>query len=141
VATVLEAAEVAYIAIEMDLPRFRAARRQGHEVVFGDARHHRILESAGLDRALLVVVTFDHLNAVERVLHRIKALDPAPASLVSTADDLDMAHFARLDATAVFPENLAAGLALADRALLLCGKTQDDSARIVNTVRAELIQG
>jgi CPA2 family monovalent cation:H+ antiporter-2 len=141
VATVLESAEIPYIAIEMDLTRFRAARRQGHEVVFGDARHHRILEAAGLDRALLVVITFDHHNAVERVLHRIKALDPAPASLVSTADDLDVAHFARLDATAVFPENLAAGLELADRALLLCGKTQDDAARIVNTVRAELIQG
>jgi monovalent cation:H+ antiporter-2, CPA2 family len=140
VATVLESAGIAYIAIETDLSRFRAARRQGHEVVFGDARHHRILEAAGLDRALLVVVTFDHLNTVERILHRIKGLEPAPASLVSTADDLDMARFARLAATAVFPENLAAGLALADRALLLCGKTQDDAARIVNTVRAELIQ-
>jgi monovalent cation:H+ antiporter-2, CPA2 family len=137
---VLESAEIAYIAIETDLSRFQTARRQGHEVVFGDARHHRILEAAGLDRAVLVVITFDHLNTVERILHRIKALEPAPASLVSTADDLDMAPVARLEATAVFPENLAAGLALADRALLLCGKSQDDAARIVNTVRAELIE-
>lgn len=141
VATVLESAEIGYIAIEGDLSRYRTARRQGHEVVFGDARHHRILEAAGLDRALLVIITFDHLNTVERILHRIKAIEPSPASLVSTADDLDMARFARLDATAVFPENLAAGLELADRALLLCGRTQDDAARIVNTVRAELVQG
>ncbi|MCS3743343.1 MULTISPECIES: cation:proton antiporter [unclassified Rhizobium] len=141
VATVLESADIPYIAIETDLSRYRAARRQSHEVVFGDARHYRILEAVGLERALLVVITFDHRNTVERVLHRIKALETAPASLVSTADDLDMAHLARLDATAVFPENLAAGLELADRALLLCGKTQDDAARIVNTVRAGLVQG
>lgn len=141
VAAVLESAEIHYIAIEMDLTRFRAARRQGHEVVFGDAQHHRILDAAGLDRALLVIITFDHLNAVERILNRIRALDPSPASLVSTADDLDVARFAGLNATAVFPENLAAGLELADRALLLCGRTQDDAARIVNTVRAELVQG
>jgi len=141
VATVLESAEIPYIAIETDLSRFRAARRQSHEVVFGDARHHRILEAAGVERALLVVITFDHRNTVESILHRIKALEPAPASLVSTADDLNLADFARLDATAVFPENLAAGLELADRALLLCGKTQDDAARLVNTVRAELAQG
>ena len=32
------------------------------------------------------------------------------------------------------------GLALADRALLLCGKTEDDAARIVNRVRAELAE-
>lgn len=140
VATVLEAAGIAYIAIETDLARFRTARRQGHEVVFGDARHHRILEAAGLDRALLVAITFDHMNTVEGILHRIRSIEPGPASLVSTADDLDVAHFASLEATAVFPENLAAGLALADRALLLCGKTEDDAARIVNRVRAELAE-
>jgi monovalent cation:H+ antiporter-2, CPA2 family len=141
VATVLESAKIPYIAIEMDLHRFRAARRQGHEVVFADARHHRILEAAGLDRALLVAITFDQLSTVERILHRVRTLEPTPASLVSTADDLDIARFLQLDATAVFPENLAAGLALADRALLLCGKTEDDAARIVNTVRAGLVQG
>ncbi|ACP21541.1 putative glutathione-regulated potassium-efflux system protein (plasmid) [Sinorhizobium fredii NGR234] len=140
VATVLESADIAYIAIELDLTRFRAARRQGHEVVFGDARHHRILEAAGLDRAQLVILTFDRHGAVERILHQIKTLDPAPASLVSTADDLNMARFSQLDATAVFPENLAAGLSLADRALLFCGKTQDEAACIVSTVRAELIK-
>jgi CPA2 family monovalent cation:H+ antiporter-2 len=139
VATVLETAGTSYIAIESDLRRFRAADRQNREVVFGDAGHHRILEAAGLNRALLVVITFDHLDTVERILHRIKALESGPASLVSTADDLDMARFTELDATAVFPENLSAGLELADRALLLCGKTQDDSARIVNAVRAELV--
>ena len=49
-----------------------------------------------------------------------------------------MARFSRLGVTAVFPENLAAGLGLADQALLLCGKTQNEAARIVSTVRAEL---
>lgn len=140
VATVLEAADIAYIAIEDDLARFQTARRQGHEVVFGDATHRRILEAAGLERAELVILTFDRHNAVARILHQIKTLESPPASLVSTRDDLDMARFSQLEATAVFPENLAAGLSLADRALLLCGKTQDEASRIVSTVRAELIE-
>lgn len=140
VATVLESADIAYIAIELDLARFQVARRQGHEVVFGDARHHRLLAAAGLDRALLVVVTMDRYDAVQRILHQVKAVDPAPSSLVSTPDDMEMARFALLDATEVFPENLAAGLSLADQALLLCGKTQEDAARIVSAVRMELIK-
>jgi len=141
VATVLESAEVPYVAIEMDLPRFRTAQRKSQKVVFGDAGHRRILEAAGLDQAVLVVITFDHQGTVKRILHQVKALERAPASLVSTADDLDIADFAKLNATAVFPENLAAGLALADRALLLCGKTKDDATRVVDTVRVELVQG
>jgi CPA2 family monovalent cation:H+ antiporter-2 len=135
---VLESAEVAYIAIELDVARFRAAQRQGHTVVFGDARHHRILEAAGLGHAQLVVLTFDRHNAVERILHHARQSNATLASLVSADDDRDIARFKQLGATAVFPENLAAGLGLADQALLLCGKSQDEAARIVTTVRAEL---
>jgi K+:H+ antiporter len=40
-------------------------------------------------------------------------------------------------AAAVFPENLAAGLALAHQALLLTGFTQDDTAGVITKVRAE----
>ena len=140
VATVLETADIPYIAIETDLARFRVARRQGHEVVFGDASHHRILEAAGLDRAQLLILTFDRLKAVDRVLHQVKKRDAGLASLLSTADDLDMTRFLQFGPTAVFPENLAAGLGLADQALVLCGKTKDEAARISNTVRAQLIE-
>jgi CPA2 family monovalent cation:H+ antiporter-2 len=138
VATVLESAAIPYIAIELDLARFRTARRQSHAVVFGDARHHRVLEAAGLDQAQLVIVTFDRDKAVEHILRQVKQVDTPPVTLVSAEDDLDMARFAQFGATAVFPENLAAGLGLADQALLLCGKTQDEAARIVSKVRTEL---
>lgn len=138
VATVLEAAEIDYIAIEHDLARFRAAQRQGHNVVFGDASHSRILDAAGIRHAQLLVLTFDNHRAVERILHHARQRATALASLISTADDREVVRFAELGATAVFPENLAAGLGLADQALLLCGKTQEEAARIVTSVRAEL---
>ena len=38
----------------------------------------------------------------------------------------------------MFPENFATSIGLADQALLLCGKSQDEAARIVTTVRSEL---
>jgi monovalent cation:H+ antiporter-2, CPA2 family len=41
-------------------------------------------------------------------------------------------------AAIVFPENFAAGLALADQVLLLSGFTQENAAKVVTTVRAEL---
>lgn len=138
VATALESADIAYVAVELDIARFRAARRQGHQVVFADAMHHRILELVGLDRARLVILTFDRDNAVERILLEIGKRDPAPASLVSIADELDMTRLSQHRATAIFPENLAAGRALADQALLLCGKTQEQAASVVNSVRSKL---
>jgi monovalent cation:H+ antiporter-2, CPA2 family len=41
-------------------------------------------------------------------------------------------------AAIVFPENFAAGLALADQVLLLGGLTRENAAKVVTTVRAEL---
>jgi monovalent cation:H+ antiporter-2, CPA2 family len=138
VALVLEAAHVQYIAVEADLARFRSAKQQGLNVVFGDASRKRILEAAGLTRARVIVVTFDHRHAVERLLHHVRQDGPIIPSIVSTKDDRDLLTMVAAGAAIVFPENFAAGLALADQVLLLSGFTQEDAAKVVTTVRAEL---
>jgi CPA2 family monovalent cation:H+ antiporter-2 len=138
VALVLEAAKTSYIAIESDLMRFRRAKQSGHKVVFGDAGRKRVMEAAGVARARLVVITFDRRHLVERILHHVRRHNPALSSIVSAADDQELSSLARAGAGTVFPENVAAGLALADQVLLVCGFTQDDAASIVTAVRAEL---
>ena len=138
VSLVLEAAKVPYIAVESDLIRFRRAKKAGHKVVFGDAGRKRVLGAAGVARARLVVVTFDRRHAVERILHYAREQNPAVSSIVSAADDQEVPTLARAGASTVFPENVAAGLALADQVLLVCGFSQDNAANIVTTVRAEL---
>jgi CPA2 family monovalent cation:H+ antiporter-2 len=42
---------------------------------------------------------------------------PAVSSIVSAADDQEISSLARAGASSVFPENVAAGLALADQAI------------------------
>jgi CPA2 family monovalent cation:H+ antiporter-2 len=138
VSLVLEAAKVPYIAVESDLIRFRRAKKSGHNVVFGDAGRKRVLEAAGVARARIVVVTFDRRHAVQRVLHYAREQNPAVSSIVSAADDQEILPLARAGACTVFPENFAAGLALADQVLLVCGFSQDNAAKIVTTIRAEL---
>jgi monovalent cation:H+ antiporter-2, CPA2 family len=138
VSLVLEAANVPYIAVESDLMRFRRAKQSRHKVVFGDAGRKRVLEAAGVIRARLVVLTFDRHHAVERVLHHVRAQDPAISSIVSVADDQEIISIVRAGASTVFPENVAAGLALADQVLLVCGFSRDAAANVVTAVRAEL---
>jgi len=138
VATALDAAKIPYIAIESDLARFKEAQRQGHTIVHGDATHRRILATAGLAKARLVVVTFDRHAAVERILKFAREGEAAIPCVVSTADDRDITSLVAAGATVVFPENLAAGLALADQSLLLCGLTRQEAGQIITTLRAEL---
>jgi CPA2 family monovalent cation:H+ antiporter-2 len=138
VATALEAAKLPHIVLEVDLARCRDAQRQGHAVVHGDAAHRRILSAAGLARARLVVITFDRRSAVERILAFAREQETAVPSVVSAADDRDTGPLVDAGATVVFPENLAAGLALADQSLLLCGFSQEEAGRIITALRAEL---
>src|SRR5260370_8835684 len=123
VSLVLEAAKVPYIAVESDLMRFRRAKKSGHKVVFGDAGRKRVLEAAGVTRARLVVVTFDRRHAVERILHYAREQNPAVSSIVSVPDDQEIISFVRAGASTVFPENLAAGLALSHPALSCSGSS------------------
>ncbi len=138
VATAFEAAKIPHIAIETDLGRFKEAQRLGHMIVHGDAAHRRILSAAGLAKARLVVITFDRHSAVERILKFANEQQMAIPCVVSTADDLEITPLVKAGANVVFPENLAAGLALADQSLLLCGLTQEEAGRIITTLRAEL---
>jgi len=138
VALVLEAAKAPYLAIESDLMRFRRAKKSGHKVVFGDAGRKRVMEAAGVARARLVVVTFDRRHLIEHILHFVRQQNPAASSIVSATDDQELSSLARAGASTVFPENIAAGLALADQVLLVCGFSQDDAASIVTAARAEL---
>ncbi|MBB2754600.1 UNVERIFIED_ORG: CPA2 family monovalent cation:H+ antiporter-2 [Rhizobium aethiopicum] len=138
VATAFEAAKIPFIAIECDLARFREAQRQGHTIVHGDAAHRRILSAAGLAKSRLVVITFDRPSAVERILKFASEQQMAISCLVSAADDRDITALVGAGAKVIFPENLAAGLALADQSLLLCGLTQEEAGRIVTALRAEL---
>jgi CPA2 family monovalent cation:H+ antiporter-2 len=138
VALTLEAAKIPYVALEFDVTRFRQAKHLGHNVVFGDARRGGILAAAGLGRARLLVITFDRRPAVERILHLARRSNPLMPRIVSAGDAHDVSSLAKAGATVVFPENLAAGLALADQTLLMCGLTQDRAAQIITAIRAEL---
>jgi CPA2 family monovalent cation:H+ antiporter-2 len=138
VAVVLEAARLPYIAIEADVGRFRAAKRLGHHVVFGDASRAGILARAGSRNARVIVVTFSEVRAIERLLHHARSRQPELLALISVDDDREVAKIAAAGATVVFAENLAAGLELGAETLHLHGLSRDDAAGIVAEARATL---
>jgi CPA2 family monovalent cation:H+ antiporter-2 len=136
VAVVLELAGVPYIAIESDVDRFRAARSAGHNVVFADASHSRILDRSGIERAGAVVITFSDRQSVQRVLHHAQYRNARAALIVSAADDADLPALVEAGATVVFPEHVAAGLALAGQVLRLSGRSEEQTARLLTQARA-----
>jgi CPA2 family monovalent cation:H+ antiporter-2 len=139
VAVVLELAGVPYIAIESDVDRFRRAKTAGHNVVFADASHSRILDRSGVERARAVVVTFNEWQSVQRVLRHARHRAAQVSLIVSAADDADVSALVEAGATVVFPEHLAAGLALAGQVLRLGGHSEEQTARILTQAREQIM--
>jgi CPA2 family monovalent cation:H+ antiporter-2 len=138
VAAALEAAGLAYVAIEKDFARYRRARDQGYRVLFADAGRLGVLAGAGADRCRLIVLTFDSPRESGRILAKAKHAAPHVHRLASAPDEASSAELIAQGADVVFPENLAAGLGLADQALLLCGLDQEAAAHLITELRARL---
>jgi CPA2 family monovalent cation:H+ antiporter-2 len=138
VAAALGAAGVPYVALEKDFRRYREARERGVRVLFADAARTGALAAAGLERSRLLVLTFDTEPDAARILHWAQDGAPRSRRLVSASDESAAAGLKAQGADVVFPENLAAGLGLADQALLLWGLDQQEAARVVTALRATL---
>jgi CPA2 family monovalent cation:H+ antiporter-2 len=138
VAAALGAGGIAYVALEKDFRRYREARAQGLRTLFADASRAGALAAAGLGRSRLLVLTFDAEPDAGRILHWAKHERPGAHRLASASDESSASELAARGADVVFPENLAAGLGLADQALLLSGLDQDAAARLVTELRAKL---
>jgi len=138
VAAALQAAGIGYVALERDFRRYREAQAQGLQVRYADASRGGVLTAAGLSRSRLVVLTFDAARDAGRILDWAKADAPQSRRLASALDEASAAQLVAQGAEVVFPENLAAGLGLADQALLLCGLDQEEAARVVTGLRRRL---
>src|SRR3989442_1233713 len=88
-AHLLEQERIDFLALDTDPERVRAAAAAGEKVVYGDASRHETLVAAGIARASALVITFADTQLALRILHHVRALNPALPVVVRTLDDAD----------------------------------------------------
>ncbi|MFA5170603.1 MAG: cation:proton antiporter [Sulfuriferula sp.] len=120
-ARLLESEDIAYIALDADPARVKAASAAGESVVFGDASKREVLMAAGLNRARGMVITFADLHASMKILSLVQEIRPDLPVIVRTHDETDLDALKIAGAAAVVPEVLEGSLMLASHALLLLG--------------------
>ena len=124
-----------YIALDLDPVRVRDARTAGELVNYGDATHREMLEAAGLNRARVLVVSFDDVVSALKIISQVRAVHPKLPILVRTRDDADLERLQKAGATEVVPETLEASLMLASHLLVLLGIPLSRILRHVQQVR------
>ena len=140
IARFLEKENFSYIAIDLDPVRVREAREAGEAVTYGDSTHLDILESAGLDRAVAMLISFDETRATLKILENTRNRRPDMPILVRTRDDSDLEVLQEAGATEVVPETLEASLMLMSHLLMLLGIPVSSVLRHVRDVRSDRYQ-
>ena len=134
VSRLLKIEAIPYMVVDADPIRVQESQSAGEPVYFGDVKQKDILRSVGIERAKLVLITFDQHEKAMSVIHLVKSLYPDLPVVVRTRKDHRMEELLAAGASQVVPEILEGSLMLVTQVLQLSGVPM---SRILKRVRKE----
>ncbi|WP_028864102.1 monovalent cation:proton antiporter family protein [Psychromonas aquimarina] len=117
----LRSESLPFIVLDRDPMRVKEAREGGEMIEFGDASRREILLVAGIEKARLLIITFDDLQRSLTLLEQIRSVNPNVKVLVRTKNDNGLDMLKDAGATEVIPEVLEGSLMLVAHVLYLSG--------------------
>lgn len=136
IAGVLDRQDIRYIAIERDTALVKSARAQGRPIRLGDSSRLEVLRSAGLDRAVAVVVTIADKDATEHLTSEIRRFAPRLPVFARARDKKHARRLHELGATMAVPETIEGSLRLAELLLIESGTDEEVANRRIEMERA-----
>jgi len=127
--------DIEYVVLESDAVRVAECAVGGEPVYYAITTRRDVLKAAGVDKARLIVISFDQTGDTRLILQQIRELNPAIPVLIRTRDDSHLNELMELGATEVIPETHEASLTLASHALLMLGIAPDKVDAIVGAAR------
>ena len=131
----LRAESLPFIALDRDPMRVKEAREGGEKIEFGDASRREILLVAGIEKAKLLIITFNDLQRSLALIAQIRLLNSDIKVLVRTKNDKGLDELHEAGATEVIPEVLEGSLMLVAQVLFLSGVPRKKILRRINCER------
>ncbi len=138
VAGLLDAHNIAYVAIDSDPDEVAAMRARGMNRVFwGDLANSDLLARLHLDTALALVVTMSDAAAVDALVGQARRARADLRIIVRARDDRHAAHLYGLGASDAVPETIEASLQLSEAVLVDLGVPMGRVLVSIHEARAE----
>jgi CPA2 family monovalent cation:H+ antiporter-2 len=110
-----------YVAIESDSDIVEAAKREGFNVVFGNATRSGALEKLGVAGAPAVILTMDEPVLAQQLTAKLRRAHPDLPIIARARDTTHAAHLYRSGASHAVPETLESSLQLSEAVLVDLG--------------------
>jgi CPA2 family monovalent cation:H+ antiporter-2 len=117
VARVLRETSVPHVVIEVDADLIEKARRNGDEILFGDATRREVLLQAGIKTATVVVIAISDPVATRRIVGLSRHEAPEVPVIVRTRYVAEIDELLQLGATEVIPEEFETSIEIFARVL------------------------
>lgn len=137
VASMLEAHNTPFLAVDMDPHEVARHRAAGRPVAYGDARHIEFLRLCDIAHAKALVVTLDSPDAVAEIVREARMERPDLLIVARARDARDAARLYREGATDAVPETTEAALVLCEQLLVDLGVPMGYVIASVHDKRAE----
>jgi len=129
-----------YIAIDLDSIRVQEAQQAGESVYFGDAANMEILQTIGIEKAKILVISLKSTSVTTNIIRQVRMIRQDIPILVRTQDETKLDLFYQEGATEVVPEGIEASLIMASHLLLQLNVPMSNIARKINSVRKNRYQ-
>ncbi|WP_010178537.1 monovalent cation:proton antiporter family protein [Glaciecola sp. HTCC2999] len=103
-ARMLDMENINYIAVDIDPIRVQESQTADEPVIYGDVSDKAILRSVNIDKAVSVIVTFDHIPKATQCIDCIRGFNRDIPIIVRTRKDYAMDTLYNSGATQVVPE-------------------------------------
>ena len=140
IGAILSAADVPYIAIDMEQTRVKVARSQGFPVFYGDACNIKVLRSAGADHAKMIVISLDDPENINRMIPLMRQYFPDMPIHARALDRQHCADLISLGVTTSVSETLETSLRLSEEVLLGNGINEEAAEKVINEFRDDYYQ-
>ena len=130
-------ANIPYVIIETNPETVRKERKEGRNILYGDATNIPVLEHAGILNARVAVVAISDYVATRQITHQIKAINPRIHLIVRTRFVNEIGPLRKLGADEVIPEEYETAVEIFIRVLQHYLVPQQDIDRFMAEVRAD----
>jgi CPA2 family monovalent cation:H+ antiporter-2 len=130
-------AKIPYVIIETNPETVRKEKKEGRNILYGDATHIPVLEHAGVKDARVVVIAISDYVATRQITRQIKELNSSLHLIVRTRFVSEIDPLSELGADEVIPEEYETAVEIFIRVLHHYLVPQQDIDMFMNEIRAD----
>ncbi|MDH7554594.1 MAG: cation:proton antiporter [Spirochaetota bacterium] len=137
VAAAAKSIKIPYIIVEMNPETVKKEKKEGENIIYGDASQEDLLHYLNISSARVLVIAIADRSAIKRIVVLARRINPHIHIIVRARFVGDMKELIELGANEVIPEEYETSIEIFARVLHYYGVPRSDIEAMIESIRAK----